>query len=204
MLWYPEDYAALGYFVGKVVKDGIPLFRGIRLASLEELKSLSAALASSGGVAMFHIEGVTPEWGLCSDQMEGIPFTMDDLAETEAQLNDQGDPDFVSVGCPHCSLLELATVAKLLEGKKVGREFWICCSREVKRQSDKAGYSQTIEASGAKFAMDTCMVVAPIEEMGYRVVATNSAKACHYLRNNGLRVRFMSLEECVQEATRRR
>ena len=52
--------------------------------------------------------------------------------------------------------------------------------------------------------MDTCMVVAPIEELGYRVVATNSAKACHYLRNNGLKVRFLSLEECVQEATVRR
>jgi predicted aconitase len=203
LLWYPEDFAALGYFVGRAVKDGIPLFKGIRLASLEELKSLSAALASSGGVAMFHIEGITPEWGLAPEAMEGIPFTTKDLAETEAQLNDKGDPDFVSVGCPHCSLTELATVAKLLDGRKVGREFWVCCSREVKHQSDKAGYSQMIEASGAKFAMDTCMVVAPIEDMGYRVVATNSAKACHYLRNNGLRVRFMSLEECVQEATKR-
>src|SRR5271157_1634717 len=141
LLWYPEDFAAMGYFVGKAVKDGIPFFKGIRLASLEELKSLSAALASSGGVAMFHIEGITPEWGLCSDEMEGIPFTTKDLTETAAQLNDKGDPDFVSVGCPHCSLTELATIAKLLDGRKVGREFWICCSREVKRHSDKAGYS---------------------------------------------------------------
>jgi predicted aconitase len=204
LLWYPEDYAAMGYWVGRAVKDGIPIFKGIRLASLEELKSLSAALASSGGVAMFHIEGITPEWGLCSDTMEGIPFGAKDLGETHAKLNDKGDPDFVSVGCPHCSLVELATIAKLLEGRKTGREFWVCCSREVKRQADRAGYSQVIEASGAKFAMDTCMVVAPIEEMGYRVVATNSAKACHYLRNNGLRVRFMSLEDCVQEATKPR
>ena len=42
--------------------------------------------------------------------------------------------------------------------------------------------------------------VAPIEGMGHRVVATNSAKACHYLRNNGLKVRFLSLEDCVLEA----
>jgi len=201
-LWYPEDFAAMGYFVGEAVKDGIPRFKGIRRASLEELKSLSAALASSGGVAMFQIEGITPEWGLGTDKIESIPFTSKDLAETGAKLNDSGEPDFISVGCPHCSLSELATIAKLLEGRKVTREFWVCCSREVKRQSDDAGYSGAIEASGAKFAMDTCMVVAPIEEMGYRVVATNSAKACHYLRNNGLRVRFLSLEECVQKATR--
>ena len=82
------------------------------------------------------------------------------------------------------------------------REFWVCCSREVKRQGDEAGYSRLIEKSGAKFALDTCMVVAPVEELGYKVVATNSAKACHYLRNAGLRVRFMPLEECVMEATR--
>jgi hypothetical protein len=116
-------------------------------------------------------------------------------------LNDEGTPDFVSVGCPHCSLTELATLAKLLSGRRVKREFWICCSREVKRQGDEAGYSGLIEGSGAKFALDTCMVVAPVEELGHRVVATNSAKACHYLRNAGLKVRFMPLEECVAEAT---
>ena len=67
-------------------------------------------------------------------------------------------------------------------------------------RSDEMGYSKRIEESGAKFATDTCMVVAPIEEMGHKVVATNSAKACHYLRNGGMGVKFMTLQECVQEA----
>ena len=122
--------------------------------------------------------------------------------EAGSTLNDVGVPDFISVGCPHCSIKELATIAEILDGRQVKREFWVCCSREVKRQSDDVGYTRLIEKSGAKFALDTCMVVAPIEELGYRVVATNSAKACHYLRNAGLRVRFMPLEECVEEATR--
>ncbi len=200
----PEDFSSMGYFVGKVVKDGIPLFRGVRRAGVEELKTLSAALASSGGVAMFHIAGITPESGLAPARPEVVPFTRKDLDETNGLLNDRGVPDFVSVGCPHCSLTELATLARLLAGRKVRREFWVCCSREVKRQSDDAGYSKAIEGSGAKFATDTCMVVAPVEELGYRVVATNSAKACHYLRNSGLRVRFMPLEQCVAEATRGR
>ena len=202
-LRFPEDFAAMGYFVGRRVKDGVPYFRGIEWADLEELKSLSAALASSGGVAMFHVEKLTPESGVDVGKAESLPFTSKDLAETGSFLNDEGTPDFIAVGCPHCSLTELATIAKLLEGSKVRREFWVCCSREVKRQSDEAGYSSTIAASGAKFATDTCMVVAPVEELGFRVVATNSAKACHYLRNAGLRVRFMPLEECVEEATRR-
>ena len=198
----PEDFAAMGYFVGKAVKDGIPYFRGVGLATLEDLKALSAALASSGGVAMFHIEGLTPESGLGARSLEALTFTEKELAETGSILNDEGTPDFVSVGCPHCSLTELAALAKLLSGRQAKREFWICCSREVKRQADEAGYSRQIEESGAKFALDTCMVVAPVEELGFKVVATNSAKACHYLRNAGLKVRFMPLERCVEEATR--
>ena len=198
----PEDFATMGYFVGRAVKDGLPRFRGVKRAALEDLKTLSAALASSGGVAMFHIEGLTPESALRAKGLETLTFTGKELAETRSMLNDDGTPDFVSVGCPHCSLTELATLARLLSGRRVRREFWVCCSREVKRQGDEAGYSRVIEKSGAKFALDTCMVVAPVEELGFRVVATNSAKACHYIRNAGLKVRFMSLEQCVAEATR--
>ena len=201
-LRFPEDFSAMGYFVGRTAKDGIPYFRGIERAGLEELKTLSAALASSGGVAMFHVAGLTPEAGPDAGGADSIAFTMKELAETNSMLNDEGAPDFVSVGCPHCSLKELSILAGMLSGRQVKREFWVCCSREVKRQADEAGFSVVIDKSRAKFALDTCMVVAPIEELGFRTVATNSAKACHYLRNAGLKARFMPLEECVEEATR--
>jgi phosphomecalonate degydratase large subunit len=198
----PEDFSAMGYFVGRTVEDGIPYFRGIKSAGLEELKTLSAALASSGGVSMFHIQGITPEAGVGPGRTEAVPFTRANLEETVAMLNDDAVPDFISVGCPHCSLPELATIASLLKGRTVARALWVCCSREVKRQSDEAGYSAAILQSGARFATDTCMVVAPIEELGYKVVATNSAKACHYLRNSGFKVRFLPLEQCIAEAVR--
>jgi predicted aconitase len=197
-----EDFSAMGYFVGGVVKNGVPCFRGIKGAGLEEAKTLSAALASSGGVTMFHIEGVTPEAKGRVTGIETVSFTRRELTEARAGLNDLGRPDFISVGCPHCSLEELAKIARLLRGRKVVREFWVCCSRAVERQSEERGYSEQIKASGAKLVCDTCMVVAPIESIGYRVVATNSAKACHYLRNNGLQVRFWPLNKCVLEATK--
>ena len=199
-----EDFSAMGYFTGRVAESGVPFFRGIKRASLESLKSLSAALASSGGVAMFHMGNVTPEAPRMFPPSESVVFTTTDLSAARQSLTDHGDPDFIAVGCPHCSLKELETIAQLLTGRRVSREFWVCCSRAVKRESDERGYSAVIERSGAKFACDTCMVVAPIESMGYRVVATNSAKACHYLRNNGMKVLFMSLESCVMEATKRR
>lgn len=201
-LSFAEDFSAMGYHVGKAAKDGIPYFRGIGRATLEELKTLSAALASSGGVAMFHIGGLTPESDVSVRNVETLAFTSKDLEETESSLNEGGAPDLVAIGCPHCSLTELSTLAQLLAGRQVNRQFWVCCSREVKRQSDRLGYTRLIERSGAKFALDTCMVVAPIEDLGHKVVATNSAKACHYLRNGGLGVRFMPLEKCVAEATK--
>ncbi len=197
-----EDYSAMGYFVGKKAGNGVPYFRGVKRAALEDLKTLSAALASSGGVAMYHVEGITPEANAPPRGLDVCQFSRRDLAETTSALNDQGSPDFISVGCPHCSLKEVATIAGLLRGRSVRREFWICCSRKVKLLSDRKGFTKTIEDSGAKFACDTCMVVAPIEDLGFKIVATNSAKAAHYLRNNGLRVRFWPLEKCVKEATR--
>ena len=39
----------------------VPYIRGVPGASLEELKSFCASLATYGGVALFHMEGITPE-----------------------------------------------------------------------------------------------------------------------------------------------
>jgi predicted aconitase len=50
-----------------------------------------------------------------------------------------------------------------LAGKRVTREFWITTSRPVKGMADRMGYTAIIEAAGAKFATDTCCVVAPIK-----------------------------------------
>ncbi|MEM3402682.1 MAG: aconitase X catalytic domain-containing protein, partial [Candidatus Hadarchaeales archaeon] len=53
------DFGALGYHVGKIVKDGIPYFRGIKEADVDQLKALGAAMAASGAVALYHVEGIT-------------------------------------------------------------------------------------------------------------------------------------------------
>ncbi|MGZ7043932.1 MAG: aconitase X catalytic domain-containing protein, partial [Methanobacterium sp.] len=50
------DFGAVGYLVGKVVGDGVPYFRFKNLPKTDDLKSLGAALASSGAVALYHVE----------------------------------------------------------------------------------------------------------------------------------------------------
>ncbi|MEW6328588.1 MAG: aconitase X catalytic domain-containing protein [Candidatus Micrarchaeota archaeon] len=192
------DFGALGYAIGKKIKNKIPLIRGVKKASLEQLKSFCASIATFGGTALFHIEKITPN--KTTTPKEKIEITREDIAEAYAALNDSEKPDFVSIGCPHCSLAELKRIAELVRGKKVKKEFWICVARAVKEKADVLGYSKTIEASGAKFACDTCMAVAPLKGR-FRCMAIDSAKGCYYARgNNNFKTNFKTLEECVREA----
>ncbi|MEM1563107.1 MAG: aconitase X, partial [Candidatus Bathyarchaeia archaeon] len=48
------DYGALGIFLGKILEDKIPIIKGLKNPSLEDLKQLGAALASAGMVNMFY------------------------------------------------------------------------------------------------------------------------------------------------------
>ena len=57
-----------------------------------------------------------------------------------------------------------------------------------------------IERSGAKFAVDTCCVVAPIRGR-FRTMATDSAKACYYAASkNRMATRFLDFDSVVAEA----
>src|SRR5512136_3208412 len=57
---YSSDFGALGNYVGKLVKDKIPYFTGIKDGGADELKALGAAMAASGAVALYHVEDMTP------------------------------------------------------------------------------------------------------------------------------------------------
>jgi predicted aconitase len=108
--------------------------------------------------------------------------------------------DFVSLGCPHLSLPEIAHLASLLEAQKVKREFWVTTSRLVKHAADRLGYTRIIEQAGAKFAADTCCVVAPIRDR-FSVMATDSAKACYYAyAKNKFKTVFLPFDEVVKQA----
>jgi predicted aconitase len=211
------DFGALGKAIGEKLEarfspspasgEGrgggrIPFIRGIKAASLEELKSFCASIATYGGLALFHIEGITPEAGEHQPPPEIISITAADLQVAHASMNDSAldDVDFISLGCPHLSILEIARIADLLQGQHVTKEFWITTSRPIKRLADERGYTVTIEASGAKFAVDTCCVVAPIKGR-FRAMLTDSAKACYYAyAKNKFQTSFLPFDEVVRAA----
>jgi hypothetical protein len=205
------DYALLGYRLGQVVRGRVPYLTGIdRRPTLEELKALSAAGAASGSIDLYHIRGVTPE-ALCGaitlDRIEEkLEVTRAALDGSKAALTTgkAEDLDLVTFGCPHASLTEVKEIASLLEGKRVrpGVTLWVCTSRAVKELSQKLGYVDTVEAAGGKVVADTCMVVAPIEDMGFHTTGTNSGKAAKYLpRFCNQMVVIDSTEEIIRKIT---
>jgi predicted aconitase len=197
------DFGALGYLVGRWVKNGVPYFKGLEDKGQGILKALGAAMAASGAVALYHVEGVTPEArarDIVTTEAEIV--VIDGLDEGYAALNSPIDAiDLVSIGCPHASLNEIEEVARWLEGKRVKAKLWITTARETKEQARQQGLVELIEAAGGRVVADTCLVVAPIEELGLRSMATNSAKAAFYApTHSGLQVRFGELEQCLEAA----
>ncbi len=179
---FNSDFGALGWFVGKQVKNKIPYFSGIKNANTDQLKALGAAMAASGAVALYHVEELTPEADLVKkDGLESISVGNSEIKETYEKLNTGKDPDIVIFGCPHASLREISTIAKKVEGKKLKKPLWVCTSRMIKEAAERMGYNDIITKAGGSIVADTCMVVSPIEKMGYKTTGVNSGKAANYL-----------------------
>ena len=160
-------------------------------------------MAASGAVALYHVEGVTPEADrpdILAPEHESL--VVDDLHHAYAALNtDAQQIDLVWFGCPHASLEEMAEIARLLDGRSVKTALWITTAREVRERAQAEGLLSIIETSGGKVVADMCAVVAPMKELGFRTAATPSAKGATYLPSHaGLRVRYGTVEQCIEAA----
>jgi predicted aconitase len=195
-----SDYGALGYIAGKLVGSKVPIFHLKDIPEADELKALGAAMAASGAVALYHVDGVTPESCKLNfeNPKEQIIIERCRIDEVYESRKARRKPELITVGCPHCSAAEIKKVAELLEGKTVSKEFWIFTSRDLaKRYPEQI---RTIEKSGAKVVCDTCMVVSPATN-SYSCVMVNSGKAFAYVPGMcGAEAVYGSLEACVEEA----
>lgn len=201
-----RDFGALGMVVGRLLEKAgsrpIPYLRGIPAASLEQLKAFCASLATYGGAALFHMEGITPEAGQVKPPEKTVNLRPADLEKAVDELNEAeaGEVDFYSLGCPHLSLAEIMRIAEIVKGRKVRKEFWITTARPTKDVAERMGMVRIIEESGIKFAVDTCCVVAPIRGR-FHALATDSAKACYYAASkNKFKTRFLPFEKVLEEA----
>ncbi|WP_297487449.1 aconitase X [Thermococcus sp.] len=197
------DYASLGYHLGKSLGNDVPYFKNLRPERAESLKEMGAAMAATGSVALYHVEGETPEYrGAIGDNLEEITVEDSDLkAVREAFSDDWSEMDMILIGCPHASLPEVKEVAELLSmrGRPLRVPLFITASRAVKALSDALGYTDVIERYNGKIVPDSCFVVSPIKGW-YRGIATNSGKSAFYFRSFGFKVRLDDAENLIKEA----
>jgi cis-L-3-hydroxyproline dehydratase len=178
-----DFYPVLGYLIGKLVDDEIAVVEGFDACTTEDqLKSLAAATATSGSVALFHLVGITPEAETTRIAFGGlepgkrIAITMDDLRDARADLttSHSSELDVVGFGSPHCSLDECRRLARLMAGARANDnvEVFITTSLAVRQLLDRNG-----------------------------VLMTNSAKYAHYAPGLiGVQSVYATTEDCVASA----
>ncbi|RZN45395.1 DUF521 domain-containing protein [archaeon] len=196
------DAGALGIVAGRDAGSRVPFFSGLPPFETGWYKQLGAAMAAAGSVALYHVDGQTPEARAKTVGPPDETRPVESLEPAYELLNSGGERiDFVSLGCPHASLEEIHRIAEMLRGRNVSVPLWITTSVATAAQADEYGYAAVIEGAGARVVCDTCMVVSPIETFGYETVATNSAKGCYYLQSwCGVETRYGDVRSCIEAA----
>jgi predicted aconitase len=196
-----DDFGLLGQVIGSRTGKQIPYITGLGNATTDELKSFCASVATYGGIAIFHMEGVTPNRTPIPEKIEAV--TDEDLNKARTELDDrEANIDFISIGCPHASIKEIARIADMLKEKKVteGKTVWITTAKPTKDLAIKMGYYDQIEQAGAYLVADACCAVAPLKGR-FTGLMTDSAKACFYARGkNKFKTEIRTVEECIREA----
>jgi len=192
------DFGALGIYLGRILRDRIPAIDIPKYASTDDLKQLSAALATAGMVNMFCRNNASKDI-----RVERITIGTNEITQTIQDLSTapHSKPDLVFVGCPHCSLNELKRISQLVIGQRVktGMECWICTSRFIRQKAKK--HVNIIERSGIHVLTGMCTVVSWTEMLGIKTIMTNSAKTAYYAPTlNKAEPMLAPMKECLKQA----
>jgi hypothetical protein len=209
-----SDWGALGGIVGRLAGDywQVPAIIGLdRVPGGDEMKHFGAALASFGSVALFHMVGITPEAQRIEDIVpDGAALPTHDVGEADIRelqaryAKDVGAVDVVVFSAPQLSLVEMQTLAGLLDGRHADIPLLAVTSPQVKPDCDRMGLTARIESAGGTVLSGMCFYQSYAREMGqangWRGLATNSAKLTNILGGYGYKPVLLSMEQCVAAA----
>jgi predicted aconitase len=210
-----SDWGALGGITGGIAGSywEVPVLEGIGgVPTSDELKHFGAALASYGSVALFHMEGVTPECRAAREVFNGVlpePVVVGraDLEAFKARYAAPGEKvDVVVFAAPQLSLFELEEVAGLIDGRRVHREtaLLIATSPENKAAADRMGLTARIEGAGALLLSGVCFYQSYAREMaeanGWKRLMSNSAKLVNIIGGYGYLPSLGSTAQCIDAA----
>jgi predicted aconitase len=208
------DWGSLGGLVGRIAGDysQVPALVGIdRVPNADEMKHFGAALASFGSVALFHMAGVTPEAMRLDDvvpaaqELRTHEIGEADIRALQARYGKDVDAvDVVVFSAPQLSLVEIQTLAAMLDGRHAEIPLLVVTSPQVKPDADRMGLTARIENAGGSVLSGMCFYQSYAREIGeangWRRLATNSAKLTNILGGYGYKPVLLSMEECVAAA----
>jgi hypothetical protein len=208
-----HEWGALGALVGRLSGDywQVPALSGIdRVPGSDELKHFGAALASYGSAALFHMIGITPEAMHRQDVVSTTMPVHSTIAQADLRAFQQSQTggidtvDVVVFAAPQLSLIEMQSVAGLLEGRRATVPLLVVTSPQVKADADRLGLTARIEAAGGWVLVGMCFYQSYAREIaeanGWRRLATNSAKLVNILGGYGYRPVLLSMEQCIDAA----
>ena len=208
------DYAAIGYYLGRMLLDKIPVFPNLpKDISQENLRALTAGMPAGGAITLCHVVGVTPEaptleaaFGGKSPE-EKISITPAEIKKGYEMLTSvsKDTVDAVVFGCPHCSLPFIMKVAKMLEGKKVNSRvrLWIATSKHIQVIARQMGLVDIIERAGGLVPAGVCVGPGVSFELieGVTTVATSDSRAAYYIPSvSKVGLLFGDVSHCINAA----
>ncbi len=209
------EWGILGAEIGRRCNSywEVPVIEGITTApTSDELKHFGAAMASFGSTPLFHIVGITPEASslevVCQN---GIPpvekISEDELYQLQDQFGKKGDKvDVVVFAAPQLSIIELADLAKLVDGKKLHSktDMIVCTAPGVAADSERLGFTRRIESCGARLLVGTCFYNQYAKEIGeangWKTILSNSTKIVNIISGYGYKPALRNMEQCVASA----
>jgi predicted aconitase len=210
-----NDWGAAGALVGRAMDSywDVPVIEGVEGApTSDELKHFGAALASFGSTPMFHMVGVTPEAPASESVFDGppppaAPIGRAEIAALHAAYAPRDDKlDVVVFAAPQLSLMELRSLAGLLDGRRVHARTTLIAatSPELKAAADRMGLTARIEDAGAILLEGVCFYQMHAREIGqangWRRLMSNSAKLVNIIGGYGYEPVLASMERCVDSA----
>src|SRR6266849_6192456 len=212
--WTPrslDEWGALGGIIGRIAGNywAVPVIQGLALApGSDALKHFGAAMASFGSIALFHIVGATPEAARFEDVADRrLPehrVAEADVRALQSRYRTDDAVDVVVFSAPQLSLMELARLADLCEGKRFKVPLLAVTSPQVQPDAQRMGFVECIEAAGGTVLAGMCFYQSYAREMaeanGWKRLATNSAKLVNILGGYGYKPALLSMEQCVAAA----
>ncbi|QBY04048.1 DUF521 domain-containing protein [Thalassotalea sp. HSM 43] len=181
------DAPALGFLIGKIAVDKVPVLDYYPFTD-DQLKNMGAAMASSGGVSLFHVIGLTPE---ASDEQtafagqqpeQSVTISQDDLTQVRSAKEIQQDAKIIAFGCPQMTLQETMEIAPYFVGKKVKKRTLFHLIPQALREFEQSELYQQVIDAGVE-VLEHC----PLAGLSLRIsignkeVLTPSGKLYYYL-----------------------